>query len=71
MKEIIESAAKRRYVQPRLSRVLLIPQEEMLVTVSKWQGDENEDPINIHEGDYSGTGKGAKTNGRVWDDEEY
>lgn len=71
MKEIVDYAAKRRYEQPRLSRVLLIPQEEMLVTVSKWQGDENEDPINIHEGDPTGDGHGAKTNGRFWDDEEY
>ena len=69
MKEINEFAAKRRYEQPRLSRVLLIPQEEMLLP-SSWNDGHNEQNMNIIEDDPTGDGKGAKTNGRFWDDSD-
>ncbi len=72
MKEIVDYAAKRRYEQPRLSRVLLIPQEEMLLPSSWTHGHEDEEPVQmgIIEGDPNSNGKGAKTNGRFWDDSD-
>ncbi len=76
MKEINDCAAKRRYEQPRLSRVLLIPQEEMLLPGS-WNDGHNEQNMNIIEDNPEddptnpgGYGKGAKTNGRFWDDSD-
>ena len=68
MKEIVDYAAKRRYEQPRLSRVLLIPQEEMLLP-SSWNPGHGEDNLPIIDGDPEGDGKGSKSSGRFWDDE--
>ena len=68
MKKNSQSAAKRRYEQPRLSRVLLIPQEEMLLP-SSWNPGHGEDNLPIIDGDPEGDGKGSKSSGRFWDDE--
>ena len=75
MKEINECAAKRRYEQPRLSRVLLMTDEDVLNPTS-WNDGHGGPNMNINEGNPEGDptapgyGKGAKTNGRFWDDSD-
>lgn len=69
MKKESESTAKSRYEQPRISRVLLTTQEDMLLPAS-WNAGHDEPNLPIIEGDPD-DGPGAKRNGGFWDDEEY
>lgn len=64
-----ETTAKSRYEQPRLSRVLLTSQEDMLLP-SSWNGGHGEPNLPIYNQDPD-DGPGAKRNsGSFWDDEE-
>lgn len=70
MEKDFESMAKSHYEQPRLSRVLLTPQEDMLLPTS-WNPGHDEGNLPIIDGDPEGDGKGSKRNGgSFWDDEE-
>ncbi len=69
MKKTNLCAAKRRYEQPQVNRVLMIEQEDVLRPAS-WE-DGHGGHTGIIEDDPEGDGKGAKRHsGGFWDDED-